>query len=356
MDANSTESDRRMPPWLTATLAPILAIFSCVLYSCNGELLQYLQHNAANGGHASPMLNLIVCHLGGLMFAPHFLFWEPSNFSGMNVKRGSLLLAMLLMGYNYAWLLSARFLAISLTNAIFQTSTALVYLAGVFVFHDAPLAAMQLIGVGLSLAGCALASGALNLHREDIDNVGSSRELSLGIFLALCASVGYMAYQVMFKYLYGHHKNDARFLAHVGAWVSVWHIIVMLPLAGLLHVTGIEELQVPHSSLAVLGTLASACIASTVNVMYICMVMWGSSMLLPCASAFSIPLTVFLDMLLHSVVPSRLEIWGHIMIVFSVVLIMDLHKALYRRISPVIQQKKKQLLLDEGYSYNMIGA
>merc|ERR1712216_375895 len=121
-------------------------------------------------------------------------------------------------------------------------------------------------------------------------------DAGLGIFLALCASVGCMAYQVLFKYLYGHLKSDARFLAHIGAWVSIWHIVAILPLAFLAHIIGVEKMEWPHSKLAISGTLASACIASTVNAMYICIVMWGSSMLLPCASAFSIPCTVALDM------------------------------------------------------------
>lgn len=335
------DGDRR-PPWLTASLAPVLAIMSCVLYSCNGELLQFLQLHAADGGRASPLLNLVLCHVGGIVFAPHFLFWKPSSFQGgqgLSVHWGSLLLALCIMAYNYAWLLSARFLAVGLTNAIFQTSIALVYLASVFVFRDALLAPAQIIGVGLSLGGSVLASGVLGLG----GTVASNWEAGLGIFLALCASVGCMAYQVLFKYFYGHLKGDARFLAHIGAWVSVWHIIAILPLVCLAHITGFEVMEFPHGRAAVVGTLASACVASMVNAMYICIVMWGSSMLLPCASAFSVPCTVGLDMVLHAVVPARLQICGHIMVVLSVVLIMDLHKSSFKRFPMMSTSSEKMI-------------
>lgn len=320
---STAEVGRRLGPY--SNLAPVLAILSCVLYSCNGELLQFLQLHAPNGGNASPLLNLIICHLGGLVFAPQFLNYKPTGVN-VNVKLTSLLLACLLMGYNYCWLLSARFLAAGLTNAIFQTSVAFVYLAGVAVFND-KLESMQLVGVAFALGGSFLASGLGS-------NNPGPQNLQLGIFLALCAAIGMMLYQVLFKYLYGHLKGDAHFLAHIGAWVSIWHIIAILPLAVLAHFAGFEHMQLPHGNLAVGGTVLSACIASTVNAMYICIVMWGSFMLLPCAQALSVPFTVGLDMFLHHVVPAKMEMFGHMMVLTSVILIMGLDKAALRQMKP----------------------
>jgi drug/metabolite transporter (DMT)-like permease len=260
------------------------------------------------------------------VFAPYFLFWTPASgfHKGVvSVPVGALALALLLMGYNYAWLLSSRYLAVGLTNAIFQTSIAFVYLASVFIFHD-NFEGVQVLGVVFALSGSFLASGF-----ESPITPQTSPDASLGIFLALLGAIGCMAYQVLFKYLYSHLKSDARFLAHIGAWVSVWHLLVILPLAGLAHAVGFEEMQLPHGYVAVLGTLASACIASTVNAMYICIVMWGSSMLLPCASALSVPGMVSLDLFLHHVVPAKIEIFGHLLVVLSVVMIMGLHKMVF---------------------------
>lgn len=346
------DDDRRLSSWHTATLAPVLALISCVLFSVNGELLQFLQGHISTGSHVSPMLNLIACHLGGLFFAPHFLFRKGPNGSAlhstsqgncMNVQAGALLLAILVMGYNYAWLLSARFLAVGLTNAIFQTSVAFVYLCGVTVFRDTPFAPAQIVGVVLCLGGSALASGVGG-------GAPASRGIWLGVFLAMCASVGCTLYQVLFKYLFGHLKNDARFLAQVGAWVSVWHVVAIFPIAVLAHALGFETMEFPHGRFAVWGTLTSACIASTVNALYICIVMWGSSMLLPCASLFSVPFMVGLDMMLHAITPTRFELCGHIMVVMSVVLILDLHKALARNLQPdfAMSEKLKQCSPTQG--------
>jgi len=227
------------------------------------------------------------------------------------------------MGYNYAWLLSARHVAVGLTNAVFQTSVAFVYIAGVTLFHET-IAFPQILGVTFSLCGAAMASGVFGSG----ESAGTPHGLFAGIVLALLASAGLTLYQVLFKTWFAAKKNDAKFLAHIGAWVSVWHVVAIFPLVILAHITGFETMQIPLGSLAIFGTLLSAVIASTVNAMYLCIVMWGSSMLLPCASALSVPFMVFLDISLHQVWPGRLELCGHLLVVLSVVLILDLHKQL----------------------------
>jgi len=179
-----------------------------------------------------------------------------------------------------------------------------------------------------ALFGSFLASGYWHSSTAE-EHVGTSA--GVGVFLALCGALLCMVYQVLFKYWYGHFKSDVRFLAHIGAWVSVWHLLVILPLAGLAHLSGFETMQLPHGQVAIFGTLASALIATTVNSIYLCLVMWGSSMLLPCTSVLSVPFSVMLDMLLHHIVPGRFEFMGHFLVVSSVVLIMGLHKQSFRR-------------------------
>merc|ERR1712062_726436 len=116
--------------------------------------------------------------------------------------------------------------------------------------------------------------------------------------------------------------GDIDFLMHFGAWVSIWHILAMCPLLLLADALGFEALEVPHGPLAVGGTLASAAIASTVNALYLCIVMWGAPMLLPSVTVLSAPLTVGLDAILHGLVPARGEALGHCLVVVSVVLIL----------------------------------
>ena len=73
----------------------------------------------------SPLLNLWMCHLGGLLLFP-FVLRVPADqrtggsfttFVGFSVG-----LSVLLMVYNYAWLKSAHFVPVALTNAVFQTT------------------------------------------------------------------------------------------------------------------------------------------------------------------------------------------------------------------------------------------
>ncbi|CAJ1407279.1 unnamed protein product [Effrenium voratum] len=294
------------------------ALGSCVLFCLNGELLQALQRNG-EGGHASPLLNLVFCHLGGLLLVPHFGCAkepkEPSAKRAAHVELWALLFALVLMGYNYAWLSSAALVELSLTNAVFQTSVALVYICSVQLFGEA-VSGDRVVGVVLALTGSFLASGTKPGPDSHFAHLG-------GLFLALLAAVGYTAYQVLFRWLFG--KQSAAFLAHFFAWVSLWHLLVILPGVCLAHLAGLENLQLPHGR-AALGTLVSALLASAVNVLYLCIVMWGSPMLLPGTSALSVPLTVFLDLALHQKQPELQELLGQLLVLVSVVLIMQLHK------------------------------
>ncbi|CAK9050815.1 unnamed protein product [Durusdinium trenchii] len=224
------------------------------------------------------------------------------------------------MGYNYAWLLSATYVDLRLTNAVFQVSVALVYLCSVQLF-DEVISFDRSLGVLLSLLGSFMASGAVFSGTSRT----SARSTLIGTFLALLAAVGYTAYQTLFRWSFGHLKSHVSFLAGFGAWVSLWHLLLGFPLVFLAHLCGIEHLQWPSSWSLWLGTGFSALVAAVVNALYLCIVMWGSPMLLPSTSALSVPLTVFLDMALHEAQPERAELLGQLLVLISVVLIMRLH-------------------------------
>eukprot|EP00929_Paragymnodinium_shiwhaense_P095101 TRINITY_DN56069_c0_g2_i1.p1 TRINITY_DN56069_c0_g2~~TRINITY_DN56069_c0_g2_i1.p1 ORF type:complete len:412 (+),score=91.22 TRINITY_DN56069_c0_g2_i1:189-1424(+) len=323
------------------TTAAILALLSCFLYCANGELLQALQlHMPPDAGHCSPLLNLLLCHLGGLLFIPYLMFGQGERCTGQiepkehygGMALPSLLFAMLLMGYNYAWLSSAKLLDVSLTNAIFQTSVAIVCAASVVLFGEA-LTRPRAMGVMLALAGSALAAGVgpssilRDVPQRQVlghEMEMSGRLMTAGVPLALMASAGYAIYQVLFKYWYGCYKGDIKFLAYFGVWVSFWHV-TFLPLIFLAHAVGFETMQLPRAAIAVAGTLVSAMIASVVNILYLCIIMWGSPMMLPCASAFSVPMTVLFDFLIHGVRPRSLECVGHVMVALSVLLIVQVN-------------------------------
>lgn len=357
------ESDTRLPvagelargSSAYSRLAPALALLSCVLYCVNGELLQALQ--TVSKTHASPLANLTMCHLGGLMFLPYFLgscscgtdssgnaASTPTGQIPGGIMKGSLFFAVLLMGYNYAWLSSARHLPASLTNCVFQTSVALVCAASAVLFKE-PLTKGRLVGVVFSLCGSALASGTeagafvLRLLSQEQTPTATLKQAEatsapmpnddsaamVGVLLALAAAVGVTAYQVLFRLWYGSLKNDVTFLAYFGMCVSGWHI-AFLPLVFLASAVGLETLELPHGQYAWAGTIVSAIIASIVNALYLCIVMWGSPMLLPCSTALSVPLMVGLDALLHGVFPSTIEVVGQAMVVASVVLIMQVQQ------------------------------
>eukprot|EP00932_Pfiesteria_piscicida_P006970 SRR837773.16952.p1 GENE.SRR837773.16952~~SRR837773.16952.p1 ORF type:complete len:211 (+),score=79.77 SRR837773.16952:461-1093(+) len=177
------------------------------------------------------------------------------------------------------------------------------------------------MGIGLLIIGSMLASGATT---EKYHNTASAAGLTAGVSLALLAALGVALYQVVFRHIFGRWKHEPRFLAFFGAWVSLWHLVVIFPLLYVASVVGLESMDFPHGYHTVMGTGISAAIASSVNTMYLCIALWGSVMLLPCVSALSVPMTVFLDVVLHDVRPSRIEFLGDMLIVVGVVLVMDL--------------------------------
>lgn len=327
-------------PTKTGALAPALALLSCVLFCLNGELLQALQlRTPAEERHASPLLNLLLCHLGGIVFVPHFYNLDTSGaasvstglVSGVGTRMlgylsarpriAALLFALLLTGYNYAWLLSTRFVPVAVTNATFQVSVALVYAASVPLFGE-PLEVSRVIGVALVLLGSMLASGIVG--GSGITATPAMSAASMGVGLSLVAAFGVAVYQVMFRHLFGHLKHDVRFLAFFSAWIGIWHILVVAPLVWLADLVGIEALEFPSGFHVAIGTMVSAALASTVNILYLCIALWGTPMLLPCSSVFSVPLTVVLDAVFHGKAPGPHELMGHVMVVGAVVMILNL--------------------------------
>lgn len=326
-----------------STLAVSLAVCSCILYTLNGELLQAVQLNTPTGEiHPSPMLNMMLCHLGGLVFVPTLAcdgsraYGPPKANASSGLLSGrvksrivhtlssmprltALLFALVLMGYNYLWLLSSRHVAASVTNAIFQSSVAFVYVGSVVLFGE-PVTLPRVLGVVLALAGTTITSNVFGL--QGYSHTASSTLVGAG--LALLAAVGLACYQVLFRLIFGHHRREVRFLGFFYGWISLWHIFVVLPLVLLASVLGIEALKLPYGSYAVVGTILTAAFASTVNVMNLGIVMWGWPMLLPCAAILSIPLQAVLDLVFHGLMPSLLQLVGLALIMGAVALISDL--------------------------------
>lgn len=325
-----------------AALAPILALLSCALFCLNGELLQSLQlHTPPQEKHASPLLNLLLCHLGGIVFAPYFLntdsSWGPPTAStglvsgcpsgtlgylSARPRIAALLFALLLTGYNYAWLLSTRFVSVGVTNATFQVSVAIVYASSIPLFGE-PLESSRLLGVALVLLGSMLAGGIIGGSAAG-GSAPAASAASTGVALSLTAAAGVAVYQVSFRYLFGHLKHDARFLFFFSAWIGIWHIVVIAPLVWLASVSGYEALEFPSGIHAVVGTILSAAIASVVNILYLCVALWGTPMLLSCSSVLSVPLSVAMDAVMHGKAPQMIEFAGHFMVVLAVILILNL--------------------------------
>lgn len=316
-----------------------------VLFCMNGELLQALQGHMPKGEeHASPLLGLLFCHLGGLVLAPHFAgidaeFEPPSDIRGLLGGNGggvkgflatrpritALIFALFLMGYNYAWLLSTRFLPVASTNALFQTSVGLVYALSVCLFGEA-LTSPRVAGVVLAIAGSLLASG---IFAGSMPGTATSHvfKSAPGVGLALTAAVGVAIYQVLFRFIFEHLKQQPRFIAFFSAWIGIWHVLVVLPLIVMADFAGIETMQLPRGFHALLGTGISALLASAVNVLYLCIALWGSPMLLPCTSILIVPLSVLLDLMIHRSFPTLIELLGHVSVVVAVMLILNLKEA-----------------------------
>uniref|UniRef100_A0A7S0ZYX4 EamA domain-containing protein n=1 Tax=Noctiluca scintillans TaxID=2966 RepID=A0A7S0ZYX4_NOCSC len=300
-------------------VAPCLGVLSCLLFCLNGELLQALQL-AGEGTRVSPLLNMTLCHMGGLLLLPWLPRWPAQRIVGVSQSAQTLWLPLLfsfiLTAYNYCWLLSTRYQHVGLTTGLFQTSVAFVYLCSVMIFRE-ELSGVRIIGVFFALVG-----SGLSCSNAAVGSTSYGGSLGVGVALALSASIGYTVYQVLFRHLFGHMKSNVSFLIHFYAMVGVVHMSVMMPLVYMAHVSGLEPLETPNGLVPWLGVLASALIASAVNGLFLCIIIWGSPMLLPCTSALSVPLTVALDAKLHGLRPSGMESVGHLLVTMSIVLII----------------------------------
>lgn len=301
-------------------LAVFLAVLSAVLYSLNGELIQFLQIsvNPQDSTHASPLMSLLFCHSGGLLFAPHFIMNPPTfKLPPWHIPAASCILALLLMGYNYAWVRSAMLVPVGLTNSIFQTTVATTYIASLLIGEES-VSLVKVIGVLLAVCGGFLASGVGDFHESTV-----VRMKSLGISLAFLAAVGQTAYQVVFRRLYPVLKMDASFIAYFGMWVSFMHVIVVLPLIFTAHVVGMEAITLPNHGRVIFGTVVTAVVAFMVNAMVLCVVAWGSPMLLPGSYALSIPVTLLCDLAIHHVHPMFNQLVGQTLIITAFFALTD---------------------------------
>lgn len=304
----------------SGSLVGLLVAVAALLYGLNGELLQALQASKRPDQHgASPLLNLVFCHVGGIFFIPLLVAhgrWSPGAFPGTSAARmvcAAVGLSLVLQGYNYAWLSSAAFIPAGATNALFQCSIALVFLGSV-AFLGQPWCFANLAGVCLAMLGAA------NFGFEAATRNVSENVLA-GVGLGLLAAMGYAGYQVAFKYLFANLRYDPYFLAYFGALVGVAHVVLVLPLVALASALGWEPMELPNSRALAVGTVASSAIAFTVNALNLCIVMWGSPMSLPCSSALSVPLCMLLDLVLHGAWPTRAETLGATLVLCSVALV-----------------------------------
>lgn len=294
------------------TVAVILAGLSCFIYCLNGQLLDALQ------SEVSAFVNLTLCHVGGLLFVPYLVYTRnayPIGVKSCTLAWTSLFFSALLMGYNYVWLKSALIVPVGLTNAVFQTSVAMVFIASIQVFGET-LTEQGCLGVMLAVSGFVVAT-----LPDFIDASTDIAKLVAGICLATAAAVGVTFYQVLFRLWFGRLKSDLRFLMMFGAYVGAWHLLLMPVVIVLADWSDFERCQFPPAGLALLGTAASGVMAFIVNAMTLCIILWGFPMLFPCSSALTVPLMVVLDFMVHGLTPNRIVVFGYSLVFLSVLMI-----------------------------------
>ncbi|CEL99691.1 unnamed protein product [Vitrella brassicaformis CCMP3155] len=346
-------------------LSVALAFLAVLLFCLNGELLQWLQSRGAQ--RVSPMLNIWLCHVGGVLFVPFYLSLfrgsnsdEQQNDDGREMDeemtgvwfhtrqddgrctrragRGgvgmrsvlisqeltgrrlvvlSVVLSFALIAYNYCWSLSAYFVPVNVTNAAFQTSVAFVYCASV-VFLRSALTTPKVLAVIGALAGAYLASSPNGsvLWVEGHEGQGA-KGVTLGVFIGLTSAFLNAVYQVGFKKTF--RNPDMHFMGLYGILVALAHIVFILPVVALFHFAGWERIEFPTEPSMVVGVVVSAAVAFGVNCLSVVVIALHSPLLLTCAFALAIPISLLLDLSLHSSLThiSPTAIIGDLMIVVA---------------------------------------
>jgi len=297
-------------PVASANVACGLAVLSVVLFVLNGEMLQFMQ---SGGGHTvSPLVNIWACHLAGLALLP----WAGPGWKKLSslmqpdwLVTSVVVLSVLLMCYNYFWVLSSREMPVAMVNAVFQSSVGTTYLFSVVFLNNSRFSQTKTAAVILAIIGAYLACAS----KDDPEHPGSRHS---GLLLAGLAVIGNTAYQIAFKRWFGQVAGtDASVAIVYLVGVSAVHLVFITPLLGLAHLTGFETAVLPQVGRNLAGVLLTAVIAFFVNGLWILVLMLGSPVVLSCAFGLAIPLSLGFDMCFHHVQINFEQVLGHLMVI-----------------------------------------
>lgn len=291
--------------WRRNALGSVFLLAAAALFAINSELLQTL-------GRA--YFVLIVGHGSAALFLPVFFialhrWWGPAHPEhlsasepliacflrmeaphAVNSVRRTLLLSgvfsTLYMAQNYLVVLAYQFGSVTVTNALWQSSSLIVYALSIWILRE-KLLLLKVVAVVLGLLGVVLLS-------VSNDPGATGGHGLLGVLLALGSAAMTAVYAVLFK-RFGEAKSGTLLLAtlHMGL-IGVWHVVFFWVGIPILHATGWEPWQWPSAQEWARVAL-SALIAFIVNALTMLTIVLTTPLLVSVGMALVVPASWIAD-------------------------------------------------------------
>lgn len=316
-------------PWAvgiaSVVAAPILAFLMAALFGFNAELMETMARGEVDHA-ASPLVNLLLVHSTGILFAPVLLRGPPPELSKTTatwMPMAAMGFSLLMMAFNWLYVKSSQGIDLNILNVIFQSSVAFVYVASVLFFGE-PVTCPRLFGVILAMGGCVLATpeGAPS-HAQAVGGLKDMPQAEVvGYILALGAALGFTIYQVLMRFAYSDAKSSPNFIIYFMGWIGLMHAVAITPLVVVADRLGFEHMQLPTTSIGVSMLATSAALGLCVNLLQLTMVLFCGPMTLSAAMALTMPVSVFLDYAVRGISPPSTDLIGTLLVIIAFVLLL----------------------------------
>jgi len=314
----------------------VLAFFAVFFYALNSQVLKALGKVKV----CDPIALIWILHVVIAILAPYVYLKRKAlaeELRRMKVTHPRFVFAVvfnsvLQMSVNLMFLLSAKYVPVQITAAIYQTSIGLVYVCSV-LFLGEKVAFWKALGVSFAVGGVLLASvfppssplAPINGVKSLTPSSSTPEEFAFGVAMAFGAMACKCTSQIYCKIqLQG---GSGHFMFMYGIHMGIAHIYAILPAMLLLDSYGVQGMsfQFYDTSFASLRLLlAAVCFSTFVSFGYASVAVVRSPLFLCRFQVLGIIFAVTMDFLLHGNVPQLGGYCGYACILAGFVFISGL--------------------------------
>lgn len=217
------------------------------------------------------------------------------------------------------WSLNASLDYTSVASATILSSMSGFFTLGIGrVFRVETLTIVKIAAVATSFGGVVLVSLSDSSANTNPGSTYHPKSPLLGDTLALLSALFYALYVILLKV---QIRDESRIdMQLFFGFVGLCNIVGTWPIGLILHLTGVETLELPHTSSTVIGLLVNAAITLSSDFIYVIAMLKTTPLVVTVGLSLTLPLSLIGDLILKK--PSKLQVvLGAVFVLLSFVAI-----------------------------------